>query len=105
MTRAMKEYRRQPYSLPRTYANERTNAEAGPSNLAALPPANPSGGTSETSADAEKHNSKTEEDAAPVSNFYCSRILRVSERAFGARSSTLQAPECRAQGGAGTKNR
>ena len=101
----MKKYRRQPYSLPRAYSNERTNAEAGPSNLAAPLPANPSGGTSETSADAEKSDSETEEDVAPVSNFYCSRVPRVSERAFGVRPSAPEAPEGRDHGGTCTKNK
>ena len=105
MTRTVKKDLRKPYSLPRAHSNERTNAEAGPSNLAALPPVNPSGGTSETSADAETNLTNTEENAAPVSNFYCSRVPRVSERVFGARSSALQAPEDRAQGGTGTRTK
>ena len=62
--------------MPRARSNEHTNAEAGPSNLAppfipyvAPPPTNPTGGTSEATADAENNQTVTEEDAAPVSNF------------------------------------
>ena len=65
-----------PYETPRTFSNEYTNAEAGPSNLAppldpymAPPSTYPSGGTSEATADAETNQKITEEHAAPVSNF------------------------------------
>jgi hypothetical protein len=76
----------QPYGTSRARRNEHRNAEAGPSTLVP-PPAphvgpltpQPSGGISETTADAERRNTNTEEDKAPVSDFYCSRIPRVSE--------------------------
>ena len=64
----------QPYGVSRTRQTRYMNAEAGPSTLGALPYINlpmsrPSGGISETSADAETANSTTEEDRAPVSTF------------------------------------
>ena len=103
--------RRQPYAPSRAYPNGHANAEAGPSNLAAphipyvtLPPANPSGGTSETSADAENTNTDTEETPAPVSNFYCSRVPHVPDRAFGDSLGVLEAVEGRAHRVAGTRN-
>ena len=44
------------------------------------PPAmHPSGGLSETTADAETNQTSTEEDVTPVSDFYCSKIPRVTE--------------------------
>jgi len=71
--------------MPRARLNEYANAEAGPSNLApplvsyAAPPTTyPSGGSSEATADAEEQT-VTEEDVAPVSNFYCSHIPHVTE--------------------------
>jgi hypothetical protein len=79
--------------MSRTRTNEHRNAEAGPSTLA-LPPvpyvgpptSQPSGGISETTADAETKETITEEDEAPVSDFYCSHIPRVTESLFGVRS-------------------
>ena len=72
-----------PYVVPLTFvnSNKRANAEAGPSNMtsANMSPTNPSGGLSEATASAERPYSTTEENAAPVSNFYCSHILRVDE--------------------------
>ena len=78
----------QPYGASRARQYEHRNAEAGPSTLV-LPPAlqtpQPSGGISETTADAEKTQSTTEEDKVPVSSFYCSHIPRVIEWSFGVR--------------------
>ena len=74
----------QPYWTPHARSNEHINAEAGPSTLA--PPLvapltiHPSGGSPETTADAENNEIDTEEDEAPVSNFYCSHVPRVTER-------------------------
>ena len=83
----------QPYGMPRTHPREYGNAEAGPSTSMApfiphvgLPTPQPSGGISETTADAEITNTITEEEEAPVSNFYCSRIPHVTEWSFGVRS-------------------
>jgi len=85
-TGPMQTGRPQPYGMPRTHPNERENAEAGPSNLVALPvpyvgpPApQPSGGISETTADAEINQTITEEEETTVSNFYCSHIPHVTE--------------------------
>jgi len=82
----MSTWRFQPYGTPRGRLNERANAEAGSSTLplpsipyVTLPTTYPSGGTSEATADAENNNSTTEEDTAPVSNFYCSHIPHVAE--------------------------
>ena len=76
----------QPYGMFHTHSNEYWNAEADPSALVA-PPATyvdpsvpqPSGGISETTADAETNQTLTEEDKVPVSKFYCSRIPHVTE--------------------------
>ena len=83
----------QPYGMSRTRPNEYRNAEAGPSTLTAplipyvgLPTSQPSGGISETAADAATTQTNTEEEEAPVSNFYCSRIPHVTEWSFGVRS-------------------
>jgi hypothetical protein len=82
----------QPYGTHHARPNERRNVEAGPSTL--IPPpapyltpqtTNPSGGTSEATADAENNQPVTEEEEAPVSSFYCSHIPRVTERSFGVR--------------------
>jgi len=76
----------QPYGTPRARPNEHMNAEAGQSTLVppltpypALPTASPSGGLPETTADAKNDQTITDEDSAPVSNFYCSHIHRVTE--------------------------
>ena len=70
----------------RVRQNEHRNAEAGPSTqvLPSIPyvdpPApQPSGGISETTANAEKNKTITEEEEVPVSSFYCSRIPHVTE--------------------------
>jgi len=80
----MSTWRFKPYDASRARPNEHGNAEAGPSNLVPIPfvaqlTAHPSGGTSETTADAETNQTITEEDAAPVSNFYCSHVPHVIE--------------------------
>jgi len=73
----MPEWQFQPYGTPRVHPNGHVNAEAGSSTLMpplvphlALPTAGPSGGSPETSADAENKQTETDEDAAPVSNFH-----------------------------------
>lgn len=77
----------QPYKPSRARANEYRNAGVGPSTL--VPPPvpyvgssmlQPSGGISETTADADENKTTTEEDKAPVSNFYRSHIPHVTER-------------------------
>ena len=72
--------------VPCARSDEHRNAEAVSSTLVAPPTtylapptANPSGGISEATADAEMNQTFTEEDAAPVSNFYCSHIPHVTE--------------------------
>ena len=99
----MERDRCQPHAPSRAYPNEHANAEAGPSNLAAPPPANPSGGTSEASADAENSNTETEENAAPVSHFYCSRVPRGPEWVFGDSLGALEAAENYARRVSGTR--
>ena len=82
----------QPYGTPRVRPDEYSNAEAGPSTLM-VPPvpyidpptSQPSGGVSETTADAEQTQTNTEEDKASVSNFYCPHIPHVTEWSFGVR--------------------
>ena len=75
----------QPYVAPRTHTNERRNAEVGPTILVPPPTylapstANPSGGISEATADADNDQTFTEEEVNPVSNFYCSHIPHVTE--------------------------
>jgi len=62
----------QPYRTSSAYLNELGNAEAGSSILAPLsilPIPQPSGGRSETTADAENDYTTTEEHRATVSNF------------------------------------
>ena len=75
------------------------NTEAGPSNQASPPfpdgdwsTTQPSGGTSETTADAEQDKPITEDDETPVSNFYCSPVPRVIDRLFGVRHPRPSAP-------------
>jgi hypothetical protein len=72
----------------------RQEAGKGPSTL--VPPEVPQvewptsepvgGATFETTANAEKSQATTEEDEAPVSDFYRAYILRVAERSIGVRS-------------------
>lgn len=68
----------QPYGISRTRPREYRDAEAGPSTLMApqgpyvdLQTLQPSGGISETMADAAMTQATTEEDETPVSSFYC----------------------------------
>ena len=77
------------YAVPRTHPSGHGNAEAGPSTLVTpsvpyidLTVPEPSGGISETTADAKTDAPVTEEDGVSVSNFYCSHIPRVTERSF-----------------------
>jgi len=82
----------QPYGTSRARTIEYGNAGAGPSTL--VPPLvpyigppmpQPSGGISETPANAEQTQTNTEEDKVPVSSFYCSHIPHVIEWSFGVR--------------------
>ena len=74
-----------PYGRSYARRSEHRNAEAGPSTLlpapvpyVGYPTLQPSGGMiSETTADAKKAQPNTEEDKAPVSDFYCPHILHV----------------------------
>ena len=82
----MQTWRFRPYETPGARSNEYTNAEAGPSTLAppfvpyvVTPATYPSGGLSEATADAEYNLTITEEDAAPVSNFYRPHIPHVTD--------------------------
>ena len=82
----------QPYEVSRTRPNEHRNTEAGPSTPVPLPlpyvgppTPKPSGGISETPADAKKNQSDTEGDKGPVSKFYCSHIPHVTEWSSGVR--------------------
>ena len=92
-TRQMQTGRFQPYGMSRTRRNEYRNAQAGPSTLPLLPvpsvgppTLSPSGGyISETTANAEKKQTFTEEDKVAVSNFYCAHIPRVTGCSFGVR--------------------
>ena len=88
----------QPYGRSRTRPNEHRNAEAGPSTLApppiphvGPPTPQPSGGISETTADAE-NQTISEEDKAPVSDFYCSHIPHVTEWSSASGGQACQAP-------------
>lgn len=83
-----------PYGMSRSHIrlNEYRNAEAGPSTL--IPPPvlyvdqptlQPSGGLSETMADAETTQTIPEEDRIPVSDFYCSHIPRATDWLSGVR--------------------
>ena len=88
----------QPYGMSRTRQNEYRNAGAGQSTQT-LPPvpyvsqsmSQPPGGISETTANAEKNQTPTEEDKVPVSSFYCSRVPHVTEWPFGV--SRLSGPD------------
>ena len=89
----MSTVRFQPYWTARAHPDEHRDAGVGPSTLVppqipyvALPTAHPSGGTSEATADAENNDSITEEDTAPASNFYCSRIPHGTESPSDVRS-------------------
>ena len=80
----------QPYEMTRTHPNEHVNAEAGPSTLVSTfvppptpyigpPTPQPSGGISETTADAGSNQTIIEEEKIPVSSFYCSHVPHVIE--------------------------
>ena len=92
-TALMSAGRFRPYETPYTRLNEYREAEAGPSTLAApLVPyggfsmPQPSGGISETTANADLNQKFTEEYRVPVSSFYCSHIPHVTDWLFGVRS-------------------
>ena len=79
----------EPYPMRYIDSDEYANIEAGLSNFVPLyttymaqPFTNPSGGSSEATADAEHAIKFTEENAAPVSNFYCSHVPRVTGSVF-----------------------
>jgi hypothetical protein len=91
-------WRPRPHVTPRAHLDEPVYAEAGPSTLVPLcdsplapPTTNPTGGTSEETADAENDQTITEENTAPVSGFYCSHISHVTEWSFGARRPDVPA--------------
>ncbi|KAF9643326.1 hypothetical protein BDM02DRAFT_3123568 [Thelephora ganbajun] len=98
----MSTWRFQPYGTPRARFDEHRNAEAGPSALVPLPAlylapptTNPPRGSSEATADAVSDQTNTEEDTAPVSNFYCSRALEAQEnRAVIAFAMTETSANC-----------
>ena len=78
----------QPYGVARTHLDLYKNAEAGPSTLVAppipyisQPTTRPSGGISETTADANKQTI-TEEHRSSVSSFYRSHIPHATEWSF-----------------------
>ena len=80
------------YETHRTHLNKHANAEAGSLNLAppfaqyvALPPTNPSRGTTKVAANAKASQTITDENAAPLRNFHFSCIPHVTEQAFGVR--------------------
>ena len=84
--------RYQPYGTSRTRRVGHVNAEAGPSTLmpphfpyVGLPIPQPTGGISETTANAANNKKITEEKEAPVSNFYRSHLPRVTKWLFGVR--------------------
>ena len=58
----------------------------------APPTIQPTGGLSETAANAEHNQTYTEEDESPVSDFYCSRIPHVSDRLLDVRQLSPDAP-------------
>ena len=75
------------------------NTEAGPSNQASPPfpdgdwqTTQPTGGISETTADAKQNKKTTEDNETPVSNFYCSPVPHVTDRLFGVRHPKPGAP-------------
>lgn len=85
-TGMMQTRRFRPYETPRARSNEHANMEAGLSNIAPPPvqyvaplPTSLSGETTEATANAETIQPITDENAAPVSNFYCSHIPHATE--------------------------
>ena len=79
----------EPYLTYYTDSDGYANTEAGPSYYVPLhtlymaqPFTNSSGELSEATADTEHRNKLTEENVAPVSNFYCSHVPRVTESVF-----------------------
>ena len=93
-----------PYETYNTRHGMYGNAEAGPSTR--LPPPiphstwptiPPTGGESETTADAEQNQSVTEEEETPVSDFYCSPVHHVTDRLSGVRYPEPDAPAAMGQ--------
>ena len=87
-----------PYGEVRAHTVEHVNAETGPSTLVPLQDPRvgtqtllPSGGLSESAADAATTQTFTEDNEAAVSNCYRSRILRVTDWSFGVRSTSRRA--------------
>ena len=90
-------YRYSPYETPHSQSNKYTDMGAGPSYSVlqatphvTCPPANPSGGSSEATADAETPLIITEEEETSVSNFYCSHVPHVTEWVFDVRRQPRQ---------------
>ena len=88
-----------PYDTYHDRTGMHGNTEAGPSNQASppfpdggWPTTQPTGGTSETTADAEQTKKNTEDDETSVSNFYCSPVPHVTDRLFGVRHPGPGAP-------------
>jgi len=84
------------------YSPRSRNTQAGPSTQVPPPTpydaastAQPTGGHSETSADAEQNNQGTEEDETPVSDFYCSLIPHVTDFLLDLRRLEPGAPVAR----------
>ena len=69
-------FKLKPYETPHAHSNKHADAEVGPSNPVPLlvlhlaPPPTTLGGSSEATADANDRTI-TEEEAVPVSHFYC----------------------------------
>ena len=81
-----------PYETYHSRPTMHENAEAGPSTQPPppvpydmRPTTQPTGGSSEATADAEQTESFTEEDGAPVSDCYCSPVPHVTDCLFGDR--------------------
>jgi len=88
----------QPYGMSHSRTNEYGYAEAGPSTMVpqsvpyvGLPTLQPSGGISETTADAESNQTNTEEDKAPVSIF-TALVFLVCLNGHSASDDQAQAP-------------
>jgi len=70
-----------------------TSTQMPPSTLYGPPQiTQPTGGIPEMTADAEQNSTTTEEEESPVSDFYCSRIPRVTDRLFGVRHPKPETP-------------
>ena len=87
-----------PYEPPRVRPTLRLKAGAGPSNLPShvrpvgQPTVQPTGGQSETTANAKTNKPNAEEDEVPVSHVHPSHILRASDWLFGVRRRNGRGP-------------